>query len=560
MEASIFLEISLILVIATAVAGVTALFRQPLIIGHIVTGILVGPSVFNLVKSTETAQLFSHIGVALLLFIIGLGLNPRVIREVGKVSLLTGMGQIVFTSALGFWLARLLGFSSTVALYIAVALTFSSTIIILKLLSDKKELNRLYGKIATGFLLVQDIVAVLILIFISSFADQTVGAGLVLQTVLKGGLFAVALSLLAIYVLPRLSEFFAHSQEFLFLFAIGWGLGVAALCAALGFSIEIGALAAGVALASSPYSYEISSRMRSLRDFFIILFFIVLGTGLSLSNLAPVLLPGLVFSLFVLIGNPLIVMAIMGWLGYTKKTSFKAGLATAQISEFSLILIVLGSQVGQLSQEIVALMTLVGMITIAGSTYLILYDDQLFEILAPYLKVFERKAVKKETGGDDIYEVVLFGYRAGGADFIQTFKALGKRFLVVDYDPETIDQLNAQKVPCRYGDADDYEFLEELHLDKAKLVVINLTDFPTNRLITTQVRQRNQRSIVLAMTKTDQVEEALELYDQGATYVIMPRYLGSYKIGRLLKRYSLDRQRFRVERERHKRYLMRQAV
>jgi Kef-type K+ transport system membrane component KefB len=562
METQLFVEISLVLVIATAVAGIMQLLRQPLIIGHIITGLLVGPSILNLFHSEETFELFSRIGIALLLFIVGLGLNPRVIREVGRVALSTGIGQIVLTSAAGFGIAKLLGFSAVASLYIGVTLCFSSTIIILKLLSDKKQLNRLPGKIATGFLLVQDIVAVMILIFVTAATQQpdTSLTQLGLEIVLKGGGLGLALGLISVHGLPRLSNFFARSQEFLSLFAIGWGLGIAALFAAFGFSVEIGALAAGISLALSPYSYEISSRMRPLRDFFIVNFFIVLGSSLSTDNLAPALVPALLLSLFVLIGNPIILMTIMGTLGYTRKTSFKVALTVAQISEFSLILILLAQQSGHVEPQVSAIMTIVGLLTIAVSTYMVIYDDKLYKWLSPILVVFERRKIRQEPQTTQKFDIVLFGYKGGSQNFIKTFKRLGKRFLVVDYDPETIDTLNSQGIPSRYGDANDSEFLDELNLGAAKLVIINLTDYAANTMITDHVRFQNKSTVIIAMTKSDKIENALELYEKGATYVMMPHFLSASKIATIIARRDLKSASFKQLRDKHTKFLLHQEA
>ncbi|MEX0919573.1 MAG: cation:proton antiporter, partial [Candidatus Saccharimonadales bacterium] len=303
----VFVEISLILVVATLIAALMQLLRQPLIIGHIITGLIVGPTVLDLVHSAETVELFSHMGIALLLFIIGLGLNPRVIKEVGKIAVMTGVGQILFTSTIGFLVAQALGFSAAHSVYIALGLSFSSTIIILKLLSDRKDTHRLYGKIATGFLLVQDIVAVMALVAVTALGqDQSLGEAMT-STLLSGAAFIGGIVLVSIYVLPHLQKFLSRSQEFLFLFAIGWGFGVASLAYAIGFSIEIGALAAGVALASSPYAFEVASKMRPLRDFFIVLFFIILGAELDIMSIGSGLLPATALSILILIGNPIIV-------------------------------------------------------------------------------------------------------------------------------------------------------------------------------------------------------------------------------------------------------------
>lgn len=555
METGVFLEISLILVLATAIAGLTQLLRQPLIIGHILTGVLVGPSVLNLVHNTATIELFSHIGIALLLFIIGLGLNPKVIKEVGKVALITGLGQIIFTSVVGFALASLLGFEPLTALYMSLALTFSSTIIVLKLLSDKREQQRLYGKIATGFLLVQDVVAVLMLIVISASVGEGGSSGVVYATLGKGLLAIASLGAISIYILPRLASFFARSQEFLFLFSIGWGLGIAALFAEMGFSVEIGALAAGVALAGSTYSFQISSRMRPLRDFFIILFFIVLGSGLSFTNAGEVVLPALILSAYVLIGNPLIMMSLMGLMGYTNKVSFKAGLTVAQISEFSLVLILMGIRVGQVPAEVLSIITLVAIITIALSTYMVLYDDELYKKLKPLLKVFERKKLRSVAASPHSAHVILFGYKSGGYGFVKAFQSLGQSFLVIDYDPETISRLETRGIACLYGDANDMEFLEQLNLDKAKLVVVNLADHSTNALVTDRAKADSPEAIIIATANSDKAEEALDLYERGASYVLMPRYLGSAKLSSLLKRYNLSHTKFKAERTRHQEFL-----
>lgn len=562
MDAGVFQEISLILVAAAVVSIFMRLLRQPLMIGYILTGILVGPAAFNIIKSAETTELFSHIGIALLLFIIGLGLNPKVIKEVGKVAFVTGIGQIVFTTGIGFMILRLMDMSVVVSLYVSVALAFSSTIIILKLLADKKELLKLHGKIATGFLLVQDLVAVLILIVVSTLnSDSSLSIkDLAISTTIKGAVFIFVIYLISAHILPKLSGFFAKSQEFLFVFSLGWGLGIASLCAALGFSIEIGALAAGVSLAGLPYSFEISSRMRPLRDFFIILFFIVLGMNLSFNSLSAAILPAVGLSLFVLIGNPIIVMALMGRIGYTKNTSFKAGLAVAQISEFSLLLIILGQRVGQINEHVAAIVTLVAIITITVSTYMILYSDQLYKVFARQLGIFERKKLKNEHGGGYHYDCILFGYRGGSHNFIESFKKVSRRYIVIDYDPETIDWLTSRGIPCRYGDASDGEFLDELNLDKVKLAIVNVTDHETNNLVVKHIHYQNQKAVIIASIRSDKNEDALELYEAGASYVMMPHHVSSERVSKLLDRHGIERAKFTQLKEKHTHSLLHEGV
>ena len=274
----VFTELSLIIAIGAGVSLVMRLLKQPLIIGHIVTGIIVGPSLLSLVESADTIEIFSKIGIALLLFIIGLGLNPKVIKEVGRVSLLTGLGQVVFTVLLGLAVTTLYGYGLVAGLYIAVALAFSSTIIILKLLTDKKEHNKLYGKISIGFLLVQDIIATIALVVASTSAKGTgLGVGDIVFLLLKAGIIIALVVAFTHFVIRPMNSVLARSQELLFLFAVAWGFCIATIFYQFGFSLEVGALVAGVALSTMHYAQEIGSRLRPLRDFFIVVFFISLG-------------------------------------------------------------------------------------------------------------------------------------------------------------------------------------------------------------------------------------------------------------------------------------------
>jgi len=553
----IFTELAIVVSVATGIAFAMRALKQPLIVGYILAGILVGPYALNVLRSTHEIELFSKIGITVLLFIVGLNLSPKVIREVGKVSLVTGLGQVIFTSAIGFLIALILGIDRVAALYVSIALTFSSTIIILKLLSDRGDLDKLYGKISIGFLLVQDIVATLILLVVSSFS-QTQGAGVVNIVVIllaKSLMLGIGLYIISGHIMPRVSRLAATSPELLFLFSMTWGLGLSALFHVLGFSVEIGALIAGATLSLTPFAYEIGSRLKPLRDFFIVLFFVLLGSQMVLDNVGSLLLPALVLSLFVLIGNPVIVIILMNLLGYKRKTGFMAGLTVAQISEFSLILAALGFNMGHLSKEILSLITLVGLVTIAGSTYLILYADALYPRLENFLKLLElKKQKKKERGAEnEQYEFVLFGYDRVGDDFVRSFQALQKPYLVVDFNPSSIERLQKEGVPFRYGDAEDVEFLQELDFSRVRMVVSTIPDFKTNVLMVKHVIHENAHAIVIVLSHD--IAHAEALYDAGATYVIMPHYLGARYGSQMIMRLGLDKQEFNEERERHLKHL-----
>ncbi len=554
MEQTLFTEISLIIAIATFVGLIIHLLRQPQIIGYILTGILVGPSVFHIVQSEDTIGVLAKFGITLLLFIIGLSLNPKVVKEVGKTAVLTGAGQVLFTTIFGYGLVRLLGFDAFEAIFVAVSLAFSSTIIILKLLSDKREQGRLYGKISIGFLLVQDIIATIALIVVvtTGTGGGTEGQGLV-ELLIKGTLLAGGLLLFSTKILPHLTRIISGSTEFLFLFSLGWGFGVATLFAEIGLSLEIGALFAGVALASMSYAQEVATRLKPLRDFFIVLFFVSLGAKLNLDSIIEVLPQGIVLSLFVLIGNPIIVLTIMGLLGYTKKTSFKAGLTVAQISEFSLIFILLASSVGSVTDRTVSLVTVIALITIAVSTYMIIYADQLFDFFEKYLKLFERRKEGQREKPEYQYDALLLGYKKGGSEFIKVFKRMKKRFLVIDYDPAVIDHMGHAHIPHVYGDVTNTELLDEINASKAKLVISTITEHTINVFTVRHISKVNPNAVLIC--HADTAEEASELYKLGATYVIIPHYLGSEKISSFISKNGFRKSQFNKYREKHLLYL-----
>ncbi|HTE57583.1 MAG TPA: cation:proton antiporter [Verrucomicrobiae bacterium] len=550
---NVFNELSLIIAIGVAVSLFMRTIRQPLTIAYILTGVLVGPAAFDLISSPDTLEVFSSFGIALLLLIVGLGLNPRVIKEIGKIAAYIAIIKVLLVTAIGYILSGFLGFTTTESLYIGIALSFSSTIIILKLLTDKREQTRMYGKVAIGYLLIEDILATLILVGVSTSSGGEVSMTAFIQLLLKSLLLISGLVLFRMLVLPRLNTIIAKSQEFLFLFAIGWGLGIAALFSAAGFSLEIGALVAGVMLASLPYATEISSRLKPLRDFFIVLFFVQLGSHLELSQIIDVLPRALLFSLVVLIANPLIVMAVMGLGGYTKKTSFKAGLTGAQVSEFSLILLLLAFDLGHISEQITTLITVVAFVTIAVSTYTITYADWLYDFLEKYIRLFERSKISEQKEVHHHYDLALLGYQKGGHEFVRVFNQLKKPYVVIDYDPNIIDVLESKRINFMYGDVTDLELLDEVNLRHAHLIISSITDFATNVFISRWLEKENQHAVFICTADT--VEQAAELYELGAAYVMLPHYIGSEKIGAFIRKSGLKKTEFKKYREKHLAYL-----
>lgn len=527
MFSSIFYQMAAILALAAAGGALAIFLRQPLIVAFIAVGILLGPSGFSVVVQSNEIELFARLGIALLLFVVGLKLDVHIIRTVGPVALLTGLGQVVFTSVVGYLIALAFGMEHVTAIYVAVALTFSSTIIIVKLLSDKREVDSLHGRIAVGFLIVQDIVVVLVMIGLTAVGQAGEGVNLGTEALLiiaKGALMLLAVVLLTKYVLPVLLHRLARSPELLMLCAIAWAIAGGSIGDALGFSKEVGAFLAGVSIASTSYRELIAARLVSLRDFLLLFFFIELGANLDMNTLGNQTGLAIIFSLFVLIGNPLIVMLIMGYMGYRKRTGFLAGLTVAQISEFSLILAALGFSLGHVDQSTVGLITLVGLITISASTYMILYSHQLYARLEPYLGWFERQVAHREadTNADsnERFDVLVFGLGRFGSTLAGILRERGSRLLAIDFDPVAVQRHKREGYRAQYGDVEDPEFITALPLEKSAWVVSTLRDRTLNRALVQVLRQQGYRGKLAVSCSTGQDAEAFQR--DGVDLVLVP--------------------------------------
>jgi len=551
----VFIQLAVILFTAFIVSYIIKAFNQPLIIGYIVAGIIISPFILESGASIEVIHTFSELGIAFLLFMVGLHLNPKVIKEIGGASLIIGSIQILLTFGATFLVSySLLGYTLTSSLYIGIALAFSSTIIIMKLLSDQKQLDSLYGKISIGILIIQDLVAIAALMFISSMSNGADLGSFAIQGLLGGGGLILILFLVGVFVLPGITKGIAKSQELLFLFSICWCFLIAALFVWRGFSLEIGALIAGVVLSVSPYSTEISSKIRPLRDFFLIIFFIILGLNLDLSGIGSILTNAIIFSLIALLFKPLIIMTLMAMFGYTKRTNFLTGTSLAQISEFSIIVLTLGFARGHIGAEVLSTITLTLILTIALSTYMIIYSNKLYDKFSSVISIFERKGIKRERKIAKKYDAILFGYNRIGFNILRSLKKLKKKYLVVDFNPDTIADLQKMRIPCLYGDVYDPDLLEELPLEKIDMAISTVPDFETNVLLTDAIRTVNPKAIII--TRAHVIQDALDLYKRGSTYVLTPHFLGGEYIAKMIKTLKVSEKGYLDEKDKHIKMLL----
>lgn len=543
MVQEVFLYISLIIGISALLTILARLIRQPPIIAYLIAGVISGPLFLNLVggEYNELITLFSHMGVAFLLFIVGLSLDIKVLKEIGKVSTFAGFSEIIITGVIGFLIAIGLGFSSITALYLGAALSFSSTVVVVKILSDKKEIDTLHGRIAIGILIVEDFVAAVALMILPLMNNQLSLNSIILKVILAIGLVIIIL-LFAEVLLKRFMNYLARSQETLFLFGIAWALLLAMIFNKMGLSLEIGALIAGISLASSKYALDLGGKMKPLRDFFVILFFVFFGSQLATKVTWNLLGIALLFSIFVTIGKPLIVMTVLKIFGYKKRTNFLAGSSIAQISEFSLILILLGYNLGYLTQDIMGLAVLIAIITIGLSSYSIYYSHVIFNKISAILSIFEGKKFSELNKKEEHYDIILFGYHRIGYKLINAMKEIGKRFVVIDYNPKVILALGKEKINAMYGDAGDKNFLSEIPIDKAKLIISTIPDEYSNLMIKERIKETHSEAVFIATA--EQPRSALDLYKEGVDYVLIPHHLGGDFAANMLKRLKTSKEEY----------------
>ena len=532
---NIFAEVAALLILASVVGLTGMLLRLPLIMSFIIVGILAGPSGFGLVTGTEEIELLSELGIAVLLFLVGLKLDLQLIRSIGKVSLIAGLAQILLTGIAGLAIALLFELPLLVAGFVAVAMTFSSTIIVVKLLSDRREIDSMHGRIALGILIVQDLVVVLVMLVLSAIDAGTAAANPWFGVVRMIGFALILMLVLALfmrYAADRVLQRVARSPELLVTFAIAWAAFIAAAGDSFGFSKELGGLLAGVSLASTHYKDAISTRLTSMRDFLLLFFFIVLGAQLELGAIHSQWPTAVVLSVFVLIGKPLIVMSVMAWLGYRKRTGFMAGLVLAQISEFSLILIAMGQGLGHLNEATMSLVTLIGLVTIALSTYLIHNANTLYGYLEPWLSRFERQTPHREQADMNLpagqhYDVVLFGLGRYGSAMYERLHEAGQKVLGIDFDPDNVRNWQRQNIPAMYGDMADPDFIAHLPLAGARWVIAAtpvvsaaLTHNDPRRILVESLKDQGFSGRIAVAAQ--HAHDAGSLREKGADLILMP--------------------------------------
>lgn len=520
--AELFEDIALILVVAVLAGLVATWLRQSLVVAFIAVGVIVGPSVLGVVEPGDELELFAQLGIAILLFVVGLKLDLHVVRRLGPVALVVGSIQVAVIAAAGLLLALALGFDGVSAAYIGVGLAFSSTVIVVKLLSDRRELETLHGRLSVGILIVQDIAVVIALIVVATTGDASGSLGSeVAWVVVRSALLLLVVAALMRWVLEPLLHVVARSSELLLLFAIAWATALAALGEIVGIGIEVGAFIAGFSLASTSYREAIGSRLVSVRDFLLLFFFIDLGSRLDLGEARDELLSALLLAAFVVVAKPFVIAVVLAAMRYRSRIALEAGITLGQISEFSLILAALGLSVGHVDDEVVTVLTVIALVTIATTSLLFSGTETVARRLAPVFAWFEREgAVHGADERASPPEVVVFGLGRFGHRVVRGLAERGVDVLAVDFDPVAISRWRDEGVRAVYGDAEEPELAALLPLPETGWVVSTIRHTDTNLALLHVLRHHGYAGRIAVAAHYD--TDAGRLGEAGADRVLLP--------------------------------------
>lgn len=533
---NVFFEVGVIMIFAGIGTYLAKLIRQPLIPAYIISGIIIG-NVLGFAINHELIASLSEIGIAFLLFMVGLELEIKKLKDIGMAATLTGTIQIAALFFIGYFITRATGFTKIEAVYLGLVVVFSSTMVVVKLLSDKKELNTLHGRLTIGVLIVQDIFAIIVMSYLSSMSSST--AGIIffakLTAIIAAGIIASK------YIFPKIFDFAAKSRELLLTTALSVCFLFALLFSKTGTSIAIGAFFAGVLLANLPYNIEISGKIRPLRDFFAILFFTALGLQLTLKGISAVITPIIILIIVVIIIKPVIINLVLTALKYNLKTTFATSTSLAQISEFSLILAMAGAAKGAISEQILTITIVLAIFTMTFTAYFMKFESRIYHQLITYIRALKININSSQNNDENKqkYDIVLCGHDRMGYSILKTLRDSRKNVVVVDYNPEIIKKLKSINIPCMYGDFCDSEVMDRIDLNNASMVISTASSYEDNLIMLQKIKEKNKNlQIILTAHKID---EALELYEKGADYIILPHFLGGEMVSAILPHFDKDR-------------------
>ena len=540
-----FLSFSVILWVVLLSLWVMKALKQPTIIAYILAWTIIAFIFPNFFNKYEFLDSFSQVWIVFLLFIIWTELSPATIQWLGTRTILVWILQVLWSTIVWWVVSLLFWFDIMTSLYIGTATALSSTIVVLKLLWDKDELDSTYWRLCVWILVTQDIFVMLFMAIVATFSalwgESILHTAWLLLMKIVG--IVIWLYISSKYFLPPITKKIAESHEFLLLFSIGRCFIVATCFEMLWFWMEIWALFAWITLATSPYRFEITSRMKVLKDFFIVIYFVLLWSNLSFNwNLNRWFIAAWLF--LVVIFKPALIMWLLKLVGHIKRNNFLTGISEIPMSEFSFILITMWISSWMIKDpNLLTMITIIWITSILISWYTTTYNMQIFKKLWKLQRFvpwsLNKKSQEKLWIPNDI---IMFWYWRLGSELYKHFQTKKYNILVVDEHPSIINQLNTKGIDCLYWDALDLEFLQEINLTWTKMVISTITSIDVNLALIGVLKEKNPNLIIICVAS--HIKEAITLYEKGMDYVIMPHYIWATYAKNMLEEFGLDVEKF----------------
>ncbi|SDQ88221.1 cation:proton antiporter [Natronobacterium texcoconense] len=542
-EIALAADFAIIVVVATVIGLIARQTGQPTIIAYILTGIILGPVAFDIVTDEGLVELMADLGFAFLLFLLGLKMRFEDIREILPAVTNVAIGQTVLQTALAFLVAWALGFETNEILVIALATVFGATPIIVKILTDKDEITSLPGKIDVGVLIVQDIYLVVVLALFAT--DELGGAADIASTL---GVILVMMSFIGLfslfssrYILPGLFRRIADNKDVFLVVAIGWAFLFVAIAEGADLDPKVGAFLAGLSIAQLPYSKELEDRITPITDFFILVFFATIGLQIDgLSSLLAYWWQAIVASVVLMVGNFWIMFYLIDREGFDVETSFLGSINMVQVSEFSLIVGALAIDQGLIGSDVLGYLSLMALLTMGVSTYIIAYNHAIYARLEPWFRRFESGDEKDAEISTYDDHAIAIGYDEITERALPLLEEKYGEVVIIDRQTDHIEELEREgRYEAVFGDFRHTEVRKEANLKGAAFVLSSSVEREVNEALLAEVDDD-----ATVFVEAERIDDARALYEQGATYVIMSTHLAAEKLSEYLELYVSDRAAF----------------
>lgn len=542
---NLIFQISLILLSVTFLGVILRYLKQPLILAYVLAGILLGPSLLNISVDANYLSTSLTVCLSVVLFIYGLKLNTQFFSYLGNSLFISYLIQFVifFSLMLVFFISVDLNIIESLVL--SFAMSFSSTILTVRLLDDKKDTNNLYGKISLGFTTFQAIFFVITFFIFQNFiqnSNSLIYRDLIEEFV-KLLVVVANIYLVSRFLLPRFAKFISSSDDFLVLFSISWALVVIGVFKYLNLPYELGALVSSIFLASQSFADRLYEKFRSIKDLFTLILFTIVGLSLDLGVFQFKFFLIVLLVLFLYFVRGFLISLVLRLLSFSRRVTILSFISYNHIGELSILLLTLNFV--NFDSDFKDVFNFLFILSAIISSYSLHYSEKLQKKIGPLLGFYLKELSKEEKEKD----IVVFGCGINGFDFLNEFKNKHFDFVGVDYNPEVVEKLKKKKFNLVFGDAEDTEVYEKLQISKAQLVVSTITDFDTNKFILNELRERKFKGVKIVYSSN--IEESVELYRLGASFVVLPSFLSSHKVAQMAADFGGSHSNYESEKIKH---------